>query len=237
MSSNPPGMNPYLLENFLSFYEGIYSLDADTVAQLTSISLTSDPLQPLSGSPSDEASAAQPCETRAHFDDATQYSPPSPPEIVRITDAQEAEPPEHGSTSGGGKHSCKICGKTSKRLQEHERHVKEVHGLSTPQCPFCSYPWKRPYKIKKHLMEVHNDELILVLEGIRTLRGQGVVEFVETLEFVRNFKSETPETNASSPPTPFHAYGGYCSGSIDVVLNEDVGEGMIEEMTEWLEDM
>ena len=130
-----------------------------------------------------------------HPDDASQFSPPE----ILFTDAQEAEPPEHGSASGSGQYSCERCGKISKRLQEHERHVREVHGLP-PQCPFCPYQWRRAYKIKAHLIKVHNNELIPVLEEIRILQSRGVVKFVEALEFARNFKSETPETNASSPP-------------------------------------
>ncbi len=156
-------------------------------------------LQCLPGSPHDEASAAQLLETQVHPNDASQFSPPE----ILFTDAQEAEPPGHGSASGSGQYSCERCGKPFKRLQEHERHVREVHGLRLPlQCPFCPYQWKRPYKIKDHLIKVHDNELTAVLEGVRILRGQDVVEFVETLKFVRHFKSKTPETDASSSPFP-----------------------------------
>lgn len=173
------------------------SLDADTAigSQSISVSVPLGQLQLLPGSPH-EASTAHPWETQAYPDAGSQFSPP---ELVLSTGAQGAEPPGNGSASSGEKRVCGRCGKVFKRNQETARHVREAHEPPR-QCPLCPFQWKRPCKIQKHLISVHRKELTPVIEGIRVLRGQDVVGFVETFEFLRNF--ELPETTASSPPFP-----------------------------------
>ena len=134
-------------------------------------------------------------EIQVRPDDASQFLSPES-ELAPYPGAQEAKAPGHGCVSDGEQYNCDLCGKPSKRLQEHKRHIREVHGL-VHQCPLCPYRWKRPYKIKDHLIRVHKKGLIRVVEGIRILRGKNVVKFVETLKFLQNFG--TPETNAPSP--------------------------------------
>jgi hypothetical protein len=157
--------------------------------------VTIDQLQP---SPHDEASAAQFWEIQTRPDGASQ-SPP--PELALYTGTQEPEPPgEHGFVSDGKQYYCDRCEHTFKRLQEPERHVREVHSGLPPQCPLCPYQWKRPYRIKDHLIEVHKNELIRVVEGIRILRGKDVVKFVETLGIPTKFRDTRDKCIVSSFP-------------------------------------
>ncbi|KAH9165392.1 hypothetical protein EDB89DRAFT_304477 [Lactarius sanguifluus] len=100
--------------------------------------------------------------------------------------------------------ACQACGQRFGRPQELKRHEHEVH--SPPRhCPFCSYQWRRPDKIKAHLVEAHRDVFSAeILDQIRTLRGNNVVKFVETIEFVNTFEpprySMTPQAGGSSTP-------------------------------------
>ncbi|KAI9436200.1 hypothetical protein H4582DRAFT_461242 [Lactarius indigo] len=186
------------LESMQSSHEGTCSLDADPAigSQFVSVSVPLDQLQCLPGSPH-EASTADPSETQAYSDTASQFPPP---ELVLFTGVQGAEQPGHGSASE--KHVCWRCRKVFKRIQEIARHAREVHDPPR-QCPLCPFQWKRAYKIQKHLISAHHKEFTPVVEGIRILRGQDVVRFVETFEFLRNF--ELPETTVSLPP--FHTSG------------------------------
>ncbi|KAH8992206.1 hypothetical protein EDB92DRAFT_1816048 [Lactarius akahatsu] len=187
------------LKGVQSLREKTYSLDA-IGSQFRSVSLPLGQPQRLSGSPH-EASAAHPWETQAYPDAGSQFLLPK---RALFTGAQGAEQPGHGSASGREKRVCGRCGKVFKRNQETARHVREAHE-SPRQCPLCPFQWKRPCKIQKHLISAHGKELTPVVEAIRVLRGQDVVGFVETFEFLRNF--ELPETTASSPP-PFLNSGG-----------------------------
>ncbi|KAH9013499.1 hypothetical protein EDB85DRAFT_956246 [Lactarius pseudohatsudake] len=182
-------------EGVQSFRERTYSLDADTTmgSQLRSISVPLGQLQRRPGSPH-EASASHPWETQTYPDAVSQFLSP---ERALFTGAQEAERPGHGNESGGEKHVCGRCGKAFKRSQEISRHVREVHEPPR-QCPLCPFQWKRPCKIQKHMISAHHKELAPVIEGIRVLRGQDVVGFVEAFEFLRNF--ELPEITTSSSP-------------------------------------
>ncbi|KAH9036277.1 hypothetical protein EDB84DRAFT_1190450 [Lactarius hengduanensis] len=167
------GLYPGELESggVVIFYEGNYFVP-------TSVALNQ--LQHLPGSPNDVASPVQPWGTQSHLDDPFQLSPPGL-QVMLLTETQEAasEPPP-GSAPAGEQFSCETCGHISTRPQEHGRHIREVHGLSRP-CPLCSrYQWKRGYKIKDHLLSVHDGELDPEFkETIRSLKGQGVVNYVE----------------------------------------------------------
>ncbi|KAI9436207.1 hypothetical protein H4582DRAFT_2058882 [Lactarius indigo] len=192
------------LDYVQSFDERAHSLDVDTTIgpQLGSVSVVLNQLEfPLDSQ--HEASAAGLWETQAYPDAASQFSPR--PELALFTGAQEAaERSGKDCASGGEKHICARCGKISKRSQELARHFREIHDPPR-QCPLCPLQWKRAYKIKKHLIKAHYEEFTPVVEGIRILQGQDVIEFVETFEFLRNF--ELPEMTASSPP--FLAYRGH----------------------------
>ncbi|KAI9451981.1 hypothetical protein BJY52DRAFT_957783 [Lactarius psammicola] len=196
MSSILQDTSPHILslEDGESFNERAHSLDADTAigSQFRSVSVALGQLRRLPGSPHDETSADQLLETQAYPDAASQFSPHEP---ALFTGTEGAEPPGHGSASGGEQRSCERCGKISKRIQELTRHVREVHDPPR-QCPLCPFRWKRAYKIREHLVKVHHKEFKPVVEWIRILQGQDVIEFVETFEFLRNF--ELPETKASS---------------------------------------
>ncbi|KAH9059249.1 hypothetical protein EDB87DRAFT_796849 [Lactarius vividus] len=184
------------LEGMQNLRERTYSLDDDIAigSQLRSVSVPFGQLQRLPR-PLHEASAAHPRETQAYPDAASQSLLP---ECTLFTGAHGAERPRHGSASGGEKHVCGRCGKAFKRSQEIARHVREVHDPPR-QCPLCSFRWKRAYKIQRHLISVHHKEFTPVVEGIRIMRGQDVVGFVEAFEFLRNF--ELPETTTSSSPS------------------------------------
>lgn len=132
---------------------------------------------------------------KCNLHDPSQPSPrpPSPEhQVVLSTETQEevaSELPGNGDAPASGQYSCETCGKISKRLQEHNRHIREVHGLPR-RCPLCLHQWKRGYKIKEHLITVHDDELIPeVKEKIHCLRGQGVVDFVEDWNSIKTSSS------------------------------------------------
>ncbi|KAH9173092.1 hypothetical protein EDB89DRAFT_1961238 [Lactarius sanguifluus] len=106
---------------------------------------------------------------------------------------------QHAATSGASavRPLCEICGQSFGRPQDLRRHFKDKH-MPRSQCPFCFYEWSRPDKIKTHLTDVHRDVLSAeVLQGICALRGQAVVEFLETYEMLR---SVIPQIYASSTP-------------------------------------
>ncbi|KAI9456356.1 hypothetical protein BJY52DRAFT_1212944 [Lactarius psammicola] len=185
MSSIPPGASPHLWGlddvDMLSPCEGTFSRFGSVLATL-------DQPQRLPGSPHDNASVTQLRDPQALPDNAAQFSPP---ETTPFTDAQQAEPPEHGSVSGGKRYDCGTCKKAFKRLQDIMRHVRDIHDPPR-QCPLCSYEWTRVYKIKAHLLKVHSDEFCpAVSAGIRVLRGHDVVKFIDAYELLRSF--ETPE--------------------------------------------
>ncbi len=79
---------------------------------------------------------------------------------------------------------CGACRATFGRPQELARHTLAVH-CPPRQCPFCPYQWRRPYKIKAHIIDVHQDEFPQeVWSVILLLRHQDVVTFVDTLSDV-----------------------------------------------------
>ncbi|KAI9456666.1 hypothetical protein BJY52DRAFT_1224140 [Lactarius psammicola] len=104
---------------------------------------------------------------------------PAGTETAQPTDAQEAAIPAGGDTSDKWRCLFEGCKATFGRLQEHKRHLIDVH---TPRrrCPFCLYEWSRPDKIKNHLMTKHQDKP-QVLNEIHSKRGQHLVAFLDTL--------------------------------------------------------
>ncbi|KAH9006644.1 hypothetical protein EDB83DRAFT_741682 [Lactarius deliciosus] len=188
-------------EDVQSSYNRTYSLDVDTAIG-SQPGLVSVALEGLFDSPH-EASAARLWKTQAYPDAASQFSPPEFAQSALAGAEEATERPGNGCASGE-KHVCGRCGKISKRSQELARHFREIHDPPR-QCPLCPLQWKRAYKIKKHLIKVHHKEITPVVEGVRILQGQDVIEFVEAIESLRNF--ELPETTASS--TPFLAYEGH----------------------------
>jgi len=101
-------------------------------------------------------------------------------------------------TPSGVRNLCGTCGQKFGRPQELKRHVEYVH--SPPRhCPFCPFQWKRPDKIRTHLLEVHHDVPSAgALQEIHPRRGLGLVEFLDTYEHVRH--NAIPQAGASSTP-------------------------------------
>ncbi|KAH9032877.1 hypothetical protein EDB85DRAFT_2145274 [Lactarius pseudohatsudake] len=93
---------------------------------------------------------------------------------------------QHAATSGGVRPLCGTCGQSFGRPQDLKRHVIDKH-MPRRQCPFCFYEWSRADKIKAHLTEVHRDVFSAeILQGICSLRGQAVIEFIQTYEMLRS---------------------------------------------------
>ncbi|KAH9163729.1 hypothetical protein EDB89DRAFT_482440 [Lactarius sanguifluus] len=77
-----------------------------------------------------------------------------------------------------GSYYCEMCDKRFGRLQELTRHKSQVHHPPR-HCPFCPYLWKRPDKIKNHILYTHPEFSHKTLKG---LRGKDIVEFLNTYE-------------------------------------------------------
>ncbi|KAH9036275.1 hypothetical protein EDB84DRAFT_1437696 [Lactarius hengduanensis] len=96
------------------------------------------------------------------------------------------------------------------RPQDLRRHIIDKH-MPRRQCPFCSHEWSRPDRIKAHLTEAHRDVLSAeVLQGICALRGQAVVNFLETYEPLHDPSLQFP---ARSSLTSENNGRGYCHGA------------------------
>jgi hypothetical protein len=75
--------------------------------------------------------------------------------------------------------TCEDCNKDFFRVQELERHLKDVH---TPrrECPFCDFMWTRPDKIKPHIVAKHQDIFSPeMLANIQSMFGKQIVAFVD----------------------------------------------------------
>ena len=119
-----------------------------------------------------------------------EHPPPEPAQPADLaTDVQVAEGAAAGpggNAPGGALHFCWACGREFERRQELIRHF-QVH-MPKQKCPFnpCTYKWKRPAKIKEHIIEFHSSELLpeVLQEFLKPkLRGKAVLKFVNTLEF------------------------------------------------------
>ncbi|KAF8259968.1 hypothetical protein EI94DRAFT_1749906 [Lactarius quietus] len=83
-------------------------------------------------------------------------------------------------------HYCCICPelKAFGRQQELNRHLRQVH--QPPRgCPFesCNYEWKRPDRIKAHIINVHGSLLCPVItKAVRGLYGKNILNFVDNYE-------------------------------------------------------
>jgi len=78
---------------------------------------------------------------------------------------------------------CSSCHVDFGRRQEFKRHMKDLH---TPRrrCLFCDLMWTRPNIIKTHLISNHAAQFTAeVLEGIKALRGQRVMAFLDAYNY------------------------------------------------------
>ena len=114
-----------------------------------------------------------------------------PPEPIHSTDlaadVQAIDASRGVDSPGGAQHRCVYdnCGQIFKRRQELTRHLNQVHN-PVQMCPFepCLYTWKRPDKIKAHIINVHGSEFCpKVLEQIHKLKGKRVIEFLGACAF------------------------------------------------------
>jgi hypothetical protein len=77
--------------------------------------------------------------------------------------------------------NCTGCNRDFVRVQEFKRHLKDVHEPRR-QCPFCSYTWTRPYKIKGHVIASHHGKFTAEeLIDFKALCGQDIVAFLPVL--------------------------------------------------------
>ena len=82
------------------------------------------------------------------------------------------------SCTGKPRPACAYCSKDFGRIQELERHVKDVH-LLPHQCPFCPFMWTRPGRLKDHFMADHAEIFSPeIQEKIKPLRGQDFIKFL-----------------------------------------------------------
>jgi len=84
--------------------------------------------------------------------------------------------------------TCSYCHLDFGRVQERERHVKDIH---TPRrrCPFCNVMWTRPTKIKNHLIADHADKFAAgILEGFKALNGRGITEFLDAYNYLADME-------------------------------------------------
>ena len=130
-----------------------------------------------------------------------------PPEPIHSTDlaadVQAIDASRGVDSPGGGQYHCdyNTCGQIFRRRQELTRHLNQVHSPGR-KCPFqpCLYTWKRPYKIKAHIINVHGSEFCpKVLEQIHKLKEKRVIEFLDAYTFVM--------CDTYIPP-PLESFGG-----------------------------
>ena len=109
----------------------------------------------------------------------------------------------HGVRSKA-KFPCVLCTKKFGRIQELKRHQKEVHGPPPRQCPFCTFRWNRPGKIKQHITSYHRDIFTAKLLGdFNALRGKGIVAFLSGYYDFGLEVGAMPPNTASSLDFPF----------------------------------
>jgi hypothetical protein len=135
------------------------------------------------GQEHDRTNASQFWEFLIHPSDAPQLPPPEAAQSADLaTDVQVTEAAGDGNSPGGALPLCWICSTSFKRSQELKRHLSQVH-MPKRECPFgesCTHKWKRPAKIKDHIIEAHGSEFHPeVLQEIRKLRGKGVEKFLD----------------------------------------------------------
>ena len=82
--------------------------------------------------------------------------------------------------TGRPRPTCLDCSKDFGRIQELERHVRDVHD-PPHRCPFssCPFTWTRPNKLKDHLLADHQGGFSPeILEAIERLRGQNFYQIL-----------------------------------------------------------
>ena len=98
----------------------------------------------------------------------------------------------HDAMSRREQHVCLHCGKGYQRPQELQRHVRDKHK-PLHQCPYCHFSWSRPHKIKAHLMAKHAEKFTpKTLKFFKALRGQRIVEFLDTCVYPLNLEATQP---------------------------------------------
>jgi hypothetical protein len=143
-------------------------------------SLSLAPREPAPIVPLSETSGVQFHEDRAHSNDMSQtlLHGTTQGSILNAS-------PGNFTTTSNDRPRCAICGEDFGRIQELERHIRDVH---TPkhQCPFCTVEWSRPYKIMAHLMEKHRDSFSAeTWKEISALQGQKLINFLTLFTFYR----------------------------------------------------
>lgn len=220
----------WMSENAQDYYQRLHSLyTAPIHVQSRFVPVTLGHWQHLPSPPDNGGSPAQPqCwEGEVHPNDASRLSPhgpaqltgsalEQPPGAAQSTGAREAEPQRRSSTAGE-QYSCKRCVKIFQRSQELVRHIREVHDSNSPRkCPFCPRfrrPWKRPYLMKKHLINDHREEFAEdVLEHVRALKGKDVFAFVDT---VTKYLRASTVINVSPHESTMGAVGDNDEGRIE----------------------
>jgi hypothetical protein len=74
---------------------------------------------------------------------------------------------------------CTNCNKSFGRVQELDRHRKDVHEQPR-HCLFCGFKWTRPNNIKAHLLDKHRENFNAeLLDTIQTSRGRMIVAFLD----------------------------------------------------------
>jgi len=100
---------------------------------------------------------------------------------------------------------CTYCGEDFGRVQELNRHVKDIH-MPRRRCPFCDVTWTRPAKIKAHLIADHAEEFTEeVLIGIKALCGRRVTEFLDAYDYIPTW-ADIQHDNAGQGQISFSQY-------------------------------
>ena len=102
---------------------------------------------------------------------------------------------------------CKDCMRQFKRVQELKRHLKEKHE-PWPRCPFCTFQWTRPDKIKHHITTYHQDKFTAEeMAEFRALNGKRMIAFLDRFDHgpaprARADVETAPTPDPSRSPSP-----------------------------------
>lgn len=76
------------------------------------------------------------------------------------------------------------CNKSYRRQQELIRHVREKHGTLPAKCLICDITWKRPEKLRRHLINDHGGHFTeKERQRIHHLRGMN-----DTIDFLTGWE-------------------------------------------------
>jgi len=101
--------------------------------------------------------------------------------------------------------ACGPCKRSFKRNQEYKRHMRDVHTDSLrdqkPDCPFCTFKWTRPDKIKDHIITAHKECLAPdILLEIAALRGKRLTQYLDRLSQGTNREAAFQSISSSYDP-------------------------------------